>query len=167
MLKSLSLLFVLLGPVAAYGDPIDSTLILFAQFGDARMTSAATLVDVEERWAIGAYHFTRASRNPVALLPIRDTEDRLVTEPERYWQRLNRPRDSARESVLPGEVDSFVDRPPDEPGDVFRTVEGGARLGLAHEMELDRAANRLAHPPTGGRRAVPVRFQRRPRPERE
>lgn len=89
MLKSLSLFFVLLGPVAAYGDPIDSTLILFAQFGDARMTSAATLVDVEERWAVGAYHFTRASRDPVALLPIRDTEDQLVTEPEQYWQRLN------------------------------------------------------------------------------
>lgn len=89
MRESLSILSILLIPLVARTEPIDSTLILFAQFGDARMTASAVLIDTEERWAISAYHFIRSGKNPVALLPLRDAQGKLTNDPEPYWQRLN------------------------------------------------------------------------------
>jgi S1-C subfamily serine protease len=85
-----ALLLVLLPPVFARAESVDSTLMLVGEFGGARMTAAATVIDTEEKWAVAAYHFTRQVRASVAVAPLRDDRRQLLTEPEPYWQRVNR-----------------------------------------------------------------------------
>ena len=85
---SLLLLLFAVPPLSA-SEPVDSTLVLFAQLRDARTTATGMVIDPQEGWVLTAQHFMNQGEKHSAILPLRDEHQKLLTDPEPYWNRLN------------------------------------------------------------------------------
>jgi hypothetical protein len=141
--KWLSLSILLLLAPRGIADPGEGTLILFAQLNDGRMTSAATVIDREERWAIAAYHFWKRGEGHSALGQQRDA-DGVCHDPEPYWQKLN------RRKTIPAQLRWVSSRDDLALIQLEAMPEGAKAFPLARESR-DDSMQLIGHPLAEGR----------------